>query len=146
MIPFEYRTPKSLKEVQANLKEFGADAKLIAGGTALVIMMKQRLVRPTCLVSLRSVRGLGGSKSRRLNIGGLATIVKSSSAGAPQVAALAELITMLRPSHPPLSLWAAVWPTRSQPGSTADFDRPRHCRSKQISVAAGSFRSTDFAN
>ena len=46
MIPFEYRTPKNLKEVHATLKEFGTDAKLIAGGTALVIMMKQRLVRP----------------------------------------------------------------------------------------------------
>jgi aerobic carbon-monoxide dehydrogenase medium subunit len=75
MIPFEYRTPKSLKEVQANLKEFGSDAKLIAGGTALVIMMKQRLVRPTCLVSLRSVRGLNGIevKDGGLSIGGLAT-------------------------------------------------------------------------
>ena len=48
MIPFEYRTPKNLKEVHATLKEFGPDAKLIAGGTALVIMMKQRLVRPSC--------------------------------------------------------------------------------------------------
>ena len=37
MIPFEYRTPKNLKEVHATLKEFGTDAKLIAGGTALVI-------------------------------------------------------------------------------------------------------------
>ena len=58
MIPFEYRTPKNLKEVHATLQEFGPDAKLIAGGTALVIMMKQRLVRPSCVVSLRSVRGL----------------------------------------------------------------------------------------
>ena len=75
MIPFEYRTPKSLKEVQANLKEFGSDAKLIAGGTALVIMMRQRLVRPTCVVSLRSVRGLDGIevKDGGLSIGGLAT-------------------------------------------------------------------------
>ena len=63
MIPFEYRTPKSLKEVHATLKEFGGDAKLLAGGTALVIMMKQRLVRPTCLVSLSSVRGLNGARS-----------------------------------------------------------------------------------
>ena len=75
MIPFEYRTPKNLKEVHATLKEFGADAKLIAGGTALVIMMKQRLVRPTCLVSLGSVRGLNGIevKDGGLSIGGLAT-------------------------------------------------------------------------
>ncbi len=75
MIPFEYRTPKNLKEVNATLKEFGGDAKLIAGGTALVIMMKQRLVRPTCLVSLRSVRGLNGIelKNGGIAIGGLAT-------------------------------------------------------------------------
>ena len=75
MIPFEYRTPKNLKEVHATLKEFGSDAKLIGGGTALIIMMKQRLVRPTCLVSLRSVRGLNGieAKDGGISIGGLAT-------------------------------------------------------------------------
>jgi carbon-monoxide dehydrogenase medium subunit len=75
MLPFEYRTPKNLKEVHATLKEFGTDAKLLAGGTALVIMMKQRLVRPSCLVSLRSVRGLNGIevKDGGLRIGGLAT-------------------------------------------------------------------------
>ena len=75
MIPFEYRTPKNLKEVHATLKEFGTDAKLIAGGTALVIMMQQRLVRPGCLVSLRSVRGLNGIEvtDGALRIGGLAT-------------------------------------------------------------------------
>ena len=75
MIPFEYRTPKNLKEVHATLKEFGGDAKLLAGGTALVIMMKQRLVRPSCLVALRNVRGLNGIavKDGGLSIGGLAT-------------------------------------------------------------------------
>jgi carbon-monoxide dehydrogenase medium subunit len=75
MISFEYRTPKNLKEVHASLKEFGTDAKLIAGGTALIIMMKQRLVQPSCLVSLRSVRGLNGIeiKDGGLRIGGLAT-------------------------------------------------------------------------
>ena len=75
MIPFEYRTPKNLKEVNATLQEFGSDAKLIAGGTALVIMMKQRLVRPSCLVSLRSVRGLNAVelKNGGISIGGLAT-------------------------------------------------------------------------
>src|SRR3990167_4363705 len=75
MLPFEYRTPKNLKEVHATLKEFGTEAKLVAGGTALVIMMKQRLVRPSCLVSLRSVRGLSGiaQKDGGLKIGGLTT-------------------------------------------------------------------------
>jgi carbon-monoxide dehydrogenase medium subunit len=75
MIPFEYRTPKTLKEVHATLKEFGPDAKIVAGGTAIIIMMKQRLVRPSCLVSLRSVRGLNGIevKDGGLSIGGMVT-------------------------------------------------------------------------
>jgi aerobic carbon-monoxide dehydrogenase medium subunit len=94
MIPFEYRTPKNLKEVHATLKEFGSDAKLIAGGTALVIMMKQRLVRPSCLVSLRSVRGLNGVelKDGGMKIGGLATHreVESSSLLRRRIPMLAE--------------------------------------------------------
>jgi aerobic carbon-monoxide dehydrogenase medium subunit len=94
MIPFEYRTPKNLKEVHATLKEYGPDAKLIAGGTALIIMMKQRLVRPSCLISLRSVRGLNGIelKDGGLRIGGLATHreVESSSLVRRRLPVLAE--------------------------------------------------------
>jgi carbon-monoxide dehydrogenase medium subunit len=94
MIPFEYRTPKSLKEVHANLKEFGSDAKLIAGGTSLVIMMRQRLVRPNCLVSLRSVRGLNSIEVHDggIRIGGLATHreVESSSLVRRRLPLLAE--------------------------------------------------------
>jgi aerobic carbon-monoxide dehydrogenase medium subunit len=94
MIPFEYRTPKNLKEVHTTLKEYGPDAKLIAGGTALVIMMKQRLVRPSCLISLRSVRGLNGIelKDGGLRIGGLATHreVESSSLIRRRLPVLAE--------------------------------------------------------
>jgi len=94
MIPFEYRTPKTLKEVHAGLQEFGPDAKLIAGGTALVIMMKQRLVRPSCLVSLRDLRGLNGIEVEDggLSIGGLATHreVESSSLVRRRLPMLAE--------------------------------------------------------
>ena len=94
MISFEYRTPKNLKEVHASLKEFGTDAKLIAGGTALIIMMKQRLVQPSCLVSLRSVRGLNGIevKDGGLRIGGLAThrTVETSSLVRRRLPLLAE--------------------------------------------------------
>jgi len=56
---FEYRTPRALDEALAILEEFGEDARAVAGGTALVTMMRQRLVRPTCVVSLRDVAGLG---------------------------------------------------------------------------------------
>jgi carbon-monoxide dehydrogenase medium subunit len=56
---FEYRAPRALDEALTILREFGEDARAVAGGTALVTMMRQRLVRPTCVVSLRDVPGLG---------------------------------------------------------------------------------------
>jgi carbon-monoxide dehydrogenase medium subunit len=56
---FDYRAPRDLDEALAILHELGDEARAIAGGTALVTMMRQRLVRPACLVSLREVAGLG---------------------------------------------------------------------------------------
>ena len=58
MNAFDYRAPRTLDEVFAILQEFGDAARVIAGGTALVTMMRQRLVRPSCLVSVRDLEGL----------------------------------------------------------------------------------------
>ena len=55
---FDYRAPRTVDEALAILREYGEDARVIAGGTALVTMLRQRLVRPGCLVSLRDVQGL----------------------------------------------------------------------------------------
>lgn len=59
MNAFDYRAPRVLDEALAILQEYGDEARAVAGGTALVTMMRQRLVRPGCLVSLRDVQGLG---------------------------------------------------------------------------------------
>ncbi len=56
MRAFDYRAPQSLPEALAELAEAGDEGKVIAGGTALVILMMQRLVRPSRLISLRGVR------------------------------------------------------------------------------------------
>src|SRR5207245_5173001 len=58
MNPFAYHTPETQEEVLTLLHEHGDEAKLMAGGTALVIMMKQRLVMPETLISLHRLRGL----------------------------------------------------------------------------------------
>lgn len=73
MIPFEFRTPESLEQALKDLNEVGSDGKLIAGGTALVIMMKQQLLQPTCVVSLRNVSGLSdiSANNGSVRIGGL---------------------------------------------------------------------------
>ena len=75
MNAFDYQAPRTVDEVLALLRENGDDARVIAGGTALVTMMRQRLVLPECLVSLRDVAGLGGIEATKgeLRIGALTT-------------------------------------------------------------------------
>ncbi len=53
----DYRAPRSLDQALAILQEYGDEARVVAGGTALVTMLRQRLLRPACLVSLREVPG-----------------------------------------------------------------------------------------
>ena len=75
MIPFTYLEPSSLEEALALLARYGSEAKLIAGGTGLVNLMKQRLVRPTYVIGLRALRPLTGiAENGGLSIGALATI------------------------------------------------------------------------
>lgn len=52
---FLYHTPRSLDEAFALLDENGEDARIIAGGTALVLFIKQRLVQPRHLISLQKI-------------------------------------------------------------------------------------------
>lgn len=75
MIKFEYRAPTSLDETFSLLAEHGDEAKLVAGGTALLIMMKQQLVRPGYLVGLQKVPGMAGIRQvdGHLSIGALTT-------------------------------------------------------------------------
>lgn len=58
MNAFEYREPETLEETLTLLRDRGEEARVIAGGTALVIMMKQRLVMPETLIGLRRLRDL----------------------------------------------------------------------------------------
>jgi carbon-monoxide dehydrogenase medium subunit len=50
--------PESLPEALAALAKYGDDAKVIAGGTALVLMLQQRLIAPDVLISLGRVPDL----------------------------------------------------------------------------------------
>jgi aerobic carbon-monoxide dehydrogenase medium subunit len=75
MNAFSYRAPETLEEALTLLHEHGEDAKILAGGTALIIMMKQRLVLPDVLISLDRVRGLDfvAQEDGVLRLGGLLT-------------------------------------------------------------------------
>lgn len=83
MIPFTYLEPTSLDEALALLAEHGGEAKLIAGGTGLVNLMKQRLARPGVVIGLRALKGLDEIEAKEgLRIGALATL-QSLATSAP---------------------------------------------------------------
>ena len=91
---FEYREPDTLEETLALLGELGEDAKLVAGGTALVIMLNQRLLMPSHLISLRRLQDIDQIESSdgTLQLGALATLraVETSPLVQEQSPVLAE--------------------------------------------------------
>lgn len=52
MIRFDYHEPRSVQDACALLDEHGDDARVIAGGTAMLIMMRMKLLNPRVVVSL----------------------------------------------------------------------------------------------
>ncbi len=60
MIAFDYVEPTSVEEAVDLLERHGDDAHLMAGGTSLVLMLKQRLISPQLLVGLRRSGVHGG--------------------------------------------------------------------------------------
>src|SRR3972149_4863491 len=55
MRDFYFHSPSSLQEVFSLLEEHGENARPMAGGTALIVLMKQSLVEAEHLVSLAPV-------------------------------------------------------------------------------------------
>lgn len=77
LMPFEYREAKSLGEAIEILAGEGPRARLLAGGTDLLVRMKQGVIAPSLLVNLKKVAGLDRierSAAGGLTIGALTTI------------------------------------------------------------------------
>ena len=55
MIRFEYQEPTTLKKAFSLMEKHGEDARVIAGGTSLIIMMRQRLLTPKVVISLARI-------------------------------------------------------------------------------------------
>jgi aerobic carbon-monoxide dehydrogenase medium subunit len=52
MIRFDYQEPTTLKKTFSLMEKYGDGARVMAGGTALIIMMRQRLLTPKVVISL----------------------------------------------------------------------------------------------
>ena len=63
--PFQYVESKTVDDAVAALRNGGEDARVIAGGTALVPLMEHSVLRPSLLVSIAKVPGLADDRCRR---------------------------------------------------------------------------------
>ena len=100
MIDFEFHRPASLDDALELLERYGEDARLIAGGTALVLQMKQRFAQPAHLIGLRPLAttdGLNGIEESggALRIGALCTLrqVEDSPLLRERIPLLAETVS-----------------------------------------------------
>ncbi len=59
MPDFQLHQPATLAAAFDLLEKYGEDARLLSGGTALVLQMKQRFAQPGQVISLRRIAGLG---------------------------------------------------------------------------------------
>jgi carbon-monoxide dehydrogenase medium subunit len=72
---FEYFAPKTLKEALTLIDKYQDDCKVIGGGQSLLILMRQGLVAPKYLVSIKGLAELSYIKDTKegLKIGALTT-------------------------------------------------------------------------
>ncbi|HEX9494893.1 MAG TPA: xanthine dehydrogenase family protein subunit M [Candidatus Limnocylindria bacterium] len=102
MRPFEYVEPETLDEALALLAEDAEDTHVMAGGTSLVILMKQDLVRPDRVIGLRRIAQLRAiDATGGLRLGALAThagIARSAAvrSHAPALAATFASVATVR--------------------------------------------------
>ena len=74
MREFEFLEPASVVEASRMLAAHGEGARVIAGGTALLLGMRQRMLTPTHLVSLgrlEALRGIDWDERQGLRVGAL---------------------------------------------------------------------------
>jgi carbon-monoxide dehydrogenase medium subunit len=95
MSPFELLEPRTLREAAGLLASAEPSVRPIAGGTAVMLMMKMGVLRPSRLVSLRAVEkrysAIEAGADGGLTVGALATL--SALERSPAVKSRAPVIT-----------------------------------------------------
>lgn len=57
--PFDYLRPETVSEAIQALRDYGDDARIVAGGQSLIAMLNLRLVEPRVLIDITRIRELG---------------------------------------------------------------------------------------
>lgn len=91
---FDYSEPKQLSEAASVLAGHGSDAALLAGGTDLLIMLRNGIIKPKLVINLKQIPGLVGIQAENgsTRVGALTTIrsIETSALIRERLPALAE--------------------------------------------------------
>ena len=84
-LQFDYVRPHTLEEALAALMEHGRDARIMAGGTELLVNMKHHAIMPKVLIDIQSIPEVYGitEQGGNLRIGARTTL--RALEGAPEI-------------------------------------------------------------
>lgn len=98
MKKFEYFKPRTLEEALTLFAKYGEKAKCIAGGTDVIVMIKQKTMSPDFLISLQGIQGLDQIKlNGSLSIGPMVThrMIEKSELIKKDFSALTDAVSWL---------------------------------------------------
>lgn len=82
MLPFEYFEPTTLRQASALLAKYGEEARILNGGTDLIVRTRMHFWRPKYVVNIKRIRGLDGlrlSRGQGLRMGALVTFRRAET-------------------------------------------------------------------
>lgn len=99
MRSFNYYAPKTLREAIDFLSTYGTEAKIMAGGTDLLVEIKDEVITPKYVIDLKRIAGLNNIEcyKNHLSIGALVTVreVETSPLISRHLRILAEAASVL---------------------------------------------------
>jgi carbon-monoxide dehydrogenase medium subunit len=122
MLNIKLLQPNSLDEAVSLLSEQSDETRIVSGGTALVIMLRNRLIAPTTLLSLgrlQELRSIRHEPGTGLRIGALVTIRE------------AEISPVVRDKHPVLA---------------RTFGKVGNVRVRNAATVGGNLTEADYAS
>lgn len=62
---FEYHAPKTTEELSSLLSQYRGKAKILCGGTDLIVAMKDKLTKPDCVIDISDLAALSGIRQQQ---------------------------------------------------------------------------------
>ena len=135
---FKFLEPKNLDDACKLLAEYGEDAKLIAGGQSLAILLRQGLIDPDYIINLKNLRELDYINYNKgiLSIGALTShnTIKKSPIVKKRCPLLVEAEQRL--AHTQIRNWGTIGGNLSHADPAADLAPPLIGLQAKVKVAS----------